>query len=91
MGFVLTALHEEFPDLRIYSFDYNINIEAIDTLRSIYDLSATLPAVVINGDPYYRFRPLNELIESVPALARLKLAEGEALQRAATTSTTSER
>lgn len=70
-GYVLTALQEQLPDLRIYSFDYNMDLEAIHTLRSIYGLNSTLPALVINGDPYYGFRPLDELIETVPALKRL--------------------
>jgi hypothetical protein len=72
MGYVLTALHDEFPDLRIYSFDYNLDLEAMHTLRAIYRLSPTLPVLVVNGDPYYGFRPLSELEKSIPALARLK-------------------
>ena len=71
MGFVLTELHERYPDLRIYSFDYNLDLEAIHTLRSIYSLNATLPALVVNSDPYYGFRPIDELVASVPALSRL--------------------
>jgi len=75
MGFVLTALHDEFPDLRIYSFDYNLDLEAIHCLRSIYGLKETLPAIVINGDPYYGFEPLDKLVEDVPALLRLRTDE----------------
>lgn len=91
MGFVLTALHEEFPDLRIYSFDANMDLEAIQTLRSIYGLRGTLPALVINGDPYYGFKPLDELVESVPALTRLaeEKAKAEALKAATTSQATS--
>lgn len=89
MGFVLTALHEKFPDLRIYSFDYDMDLEALHTLRSIYGLRETLPALVVNGDPYYGFRPLEELVSTVPALARLK-AEKE-LEEAALTATTTSR
>ncbi|MHB1330534.1 MAG: thioredoxin domain-containing protein [Minisyncoccota bacterium] len=89
MGFVLTALHDEFPDLRIYSFDYNMDMEAIHTLRSIYGLSPVLPAIVINGDPYYGFRPLDELVETVPALRRLRAEqiEKEELRSSSTSST----
>ncbi|HRH25744.1 MAG TPA: thioredoxin family protein [Parcubacteria group bacterium] len=85
MGFVLTALHEEFPDLRIYSFDYNMDLEALHTLRTIYGLGETLPAIVINGDPYYGFRPLNELVESVPALSRLRAEQIKQQKKATTT------
>lgn len=73
MGYVLTELRETFPNLRIYSFDSDMDLEAIQTLRSIYDLRPTLPALVINGDPYYGFRSVDELIETVPALRRLDL------------------
>lgn len=96
MGFVLTALHDEFPDLRIYSFDYNMDMEAIHTLRGIYGLSPVLPAIVINGDPYYGFRPLDELVETVPALRRLRaeqLAEQQRerdLRSSSTSSTTTD-
>lgn len=71
MGYVLTSLHERFPDLRIYSFDANLDLEAIRTLRSIYALGPELPALVVNGDPYYGFRPIDETIQSIPALRRL--------------------
>lgn len=71
MGYVLTSLREQFPDLRIYSFDSNMDLEAISTLRSLYGLNSSLPALVINGDPYYGFRSLEELKSTVPALKRL--------------------
>jgi thiol-disulfide isomerase/thioredoxin len=91
-GFVLTALHEEFPDLRIYSFDADMDLEALHTLRSIYGLKADLPALVVNGDPYYGFRPLDELVELVPALKRLRaeaIQKAAALKAAATSTATS--
>jgi hypothetical protein len=78
MGYVLTALHENFPDLRIYSFDYNLDLESIRTLRSIYHLNSTLPALVVNGDPYYGYRSLEDLIKTVPALARLEILQTKA-------------
>ena len=88
MGYVLTALHDEFPDLRIYSFDYNLNLEAMHTLLSIYKLAPNLPVLVVNGDPYYGFRPLSELEKSIPALARLKAAQDLLNAQRAASSTT---
>ncbi len=77
MGYVLTSLRESYPDLRIYSFDYNMDLEALHTLRTIYNLEETLPALVINGDPYYGFRSMEDLVESVPALSRLEAVESK--------------
>ncbi len=71
-GYVLTALQEKYPDVRIYSFDYNLDLEAIKTLLSIYKVEYALPALIINGDPYYGFRTLEDLESTVPALSRLK-------------------
>lgn len=89
MGYVLTALHDQFPDLRIYSFDFNLDLEAIHTLRSIYGLGPRLPVLVVNGDPYYGFRSLNELVSTVPALAKLKSEQEKAAALTASSSATS--
>jgi hypothetical protein len=66
-----------------------MELEALHTLRSIYGLEETLPAIVINGDPYYGFRPINELIETVPALSRLRTQQIK-LQKEATSTKTLE-
>lgn len=84
-GYVLTALHEKYPDLRIYSFDYNLDLEAIKTMVSIYKVENRLPALIINGDAYYGFRSLEELEETVPAISRLEAALVASSTKATTT------
>jgi len=74
MGYVLTALRDKYPDLRVYSFDYHYDVGAIKTLTSIYKVKPTLPAIIVNGEPYYGFKPIDELEESIPALKLLKTA-----------------
>ena len=81
MGYVLTALRDKYPDLRVYSFDYHYDVGAIQTLTSIYKVLPNLPALIINGAPYYGFKTVEELEEEVPALTLLETAE----ERAATT------
>ncbi|MFZ2049103.1 MAG: hypothetical protein WAV25_02310 [Minisyncoccia bacterium] len=71
-GYVLDALHEKYPNLRIYSFDYNSSEQAVKTLISIYHVENNLPALIINTDPYYGFRNLDTLESTVPAISRLK-------------------
>src|SRR3990167_6843279 len=45
-GLVLTSLHEKYPELRVYSFDYSIDVSAVKALISIYKIKDTeLPAV----------------------------------------------
>lgn len=77
MGYALTALRDKYPDLRVYSFDYHLDMEAIQTLISIYKVEDTLPALVINNEPYYGLRTVDELETEVPALTLLKRLKAE--------------
>lgn len=74
MGYVLTALRDKYPDLRVYSFDYFYDVGAIKTLTSIYKVKSQLPAIIVNGETYYGFRTVDELEAQVPALKLLKTA-----------------
>lgn len=82
MGYVLTAMREKYPELRVYSFDYHFDVGAIQTLRSIYKIRAELPALVINNKSYYGFKTIEELETQVPALK--DLASKAALESKAT-------
>lgn len=73
MGYVLTALRDKYPDLRVYSFDYHFDLGAIETLISIYKIKPELPAMIINGKSYHGFYSVEELEETVPALKALSL------------------
>ena len=74
MGYVLTALRDKYPELRVYSFDYYYDVGAISTLVSIYKVKPELPALIVNGEPYYGFKTVEELETKVPALTLLKTA-----------------
>ena len=50
-GLVLTALREKYPSLRVYSFDYNIDLSAVKALLQVYKIKNTeLPALVLDDD-----------------------------------------
>lgn len=78
MGYVLTALRDKYPDLRVYSFDYHYDVGAISTLTSIYKVGGELPAIVVNGETFYGFRTVEELEGEVPALRLLKTSTSTA-------------
>ena len=82
-GYVLTALRDKYPDLRVYSFDYNFDVGAIDTLISIYKIKPELPAMIINAQTYYGFHSIEDLEKTVPALRDLAL-RAKALEKLAT-------
>lgn len=62
-GYILTYLREKYPFLRIYSFDFNLDLSALDALKSIYSLEKKLPIIIINDKVYYGFKDKEELEE----------------------------
>ena len=62
-GFVLTYLREKYPNLRIYSFDYDLDLSALEVLKSIYSLKPDFPIVVIKDEVYYGFKDRQDLEE----------------------------
>lgn len=85
MGYVLTALREKYPDLRVYSFDYHFDVGAINTLVSIYKVKSQLPALIINRETIYDFHSIEELEKTVPALKALATQARSAAKSATST------
>ena len=44
---VLTALREKYKDLRVYTFDYDLDLSAIETLKKAYKVPETFPIIII--------------------------------------------
>lgn len=71
-GYVLTDLQQKYPALRIYAFDYNLDLSAIRTLQSIYNVKNELPALVIKNKEYYGYKDeyaIQTIIPELPTLA----------------------
>lgn len=66
-GYVLTRLKEKFPELRVYSFDYNLQLSAIDSLKTIYRIKSALPALVIEDQLYTGYKTVEELEAMLPS------------------------
>ena len=59
---VLSSLREKYPDLRVYSFDYSIDLSAVKTLLQIYKIKDTeLPALVLDDEVLTGFHGIDEL------------------------------
>ncbi len=68
-GYVLTALRQEYPELRVYAFDYNLGLGAVNTLITLYHIPSVLPALVMNGRVYDGFQNIDQIKAALPALA----------------------
>jgi hypothetical protein len=71
-GYVLTSLAESYPQLRIYSFDYNLAVPALQTLIGIDQVSNKLPALIINGKQYNGFQSIADIQKILPQLASMQ-------------------
>ena len=71
-GDVLTYLRQQYPGLRVYSFDYNLDLSALRTLISLQNLSGPLPAIIVNNrKPVYGFQALDQMETLIPELKTL--------------------
>ncbi len=86
-GYVLTSLREAYPNLRVYSFDYNLDVSAIKAMISIYKVPDNLPALVINGKVYSGFKTLEEIEKTFPQLETIKPKEEPVKPKATTKKT----
>ncbi|MEK7104175.1 MAG: hypothetical protein AAB842_02105, partial [Patescibacteria group bacterium] len=84
-GFILTTLREKYPFLRIYSFDYNLPLAPLDTIKSIYKLKPELPILIINDDELYGMKSKEELEEILSQYISLAKLEEKATTTQATT------
>ncbi len=65
-GYALSYLRDTYPTLRVYSFDYNLDLGALRTFITLNKVRHSLPAFVINGKQYYGFTSLAELEKQFP-------------------------
>ncbi len=74
MGDVLTYLRETYPGLRVYSFDYHLDLSVLRTLITLRKIKSEegLPAFVVNNRaPVYGFKTLQEMEVLIPELKTL--------------------
>lgn len=86
-GFVLTRLKEMYPDLRVYSFDYNLDLAVVNSMKTIYRIKPPLPALVIEDRTYSGFKSLEELDALLPDTLRVATTTTATTTKATATST----
>lgn len=77
-GLVLSNLKDKYPDLRIYSFDYSIDLSPVKSMLDIYKIEDTkLPALVLDDEVLTGFQDKESLEEKISKAFDLKEAEVE--------------
>ena len=68
-GIALTELRRRYPSVRVYSFDYHLDLSALQTLIEIHKIDGgKLPALVINRVPSYGYKSIEDITEIVPEI-----------------------
>ncbi len=84
-GYVLTRLKEKYPELRVYSFDFDLDLSVINSLKSIYKVQSALPVLIIDDKTYTGYQSIEDLEKLLPeTLKKIETAS-------TTTSTTSKK
>lgn len=65
-SYALSYLHGENPELRVYSFDYNLDLGALKTLIAVEKVEPRFPAFVIDGEQVYGFEDVDEFKLNFP-------------------------
>jgi hypothetical protein len=65
-GRILTYLRETYRELRVYSFDYNLGLGALETLIALNKIENNLPAFVVNGKAHYGLSDLESMEKVLP-------------------------
>lgn len=65
-SYVLTYLREKYPPLRVYSFDYDLDLNAVQTLISVYKIKDKLPALVVGEKTYNGFQSVADVEKLLP-------------------------
>ncbi|MFA5778176.1 MAG: hypothetical protein WC870_01655 [Candidatus Paceibacterota bacterium] len=70
---VLGTLRAEYPELRVYSFDYSTDLSAITSMLQIYKIKDTvLPALVIDDNVLTGFHSIEELKKRIQESFKLQ-------------------
>jgi len=65
-GYALDSMRETYPSLRVYSFDYDLNLGALRTLIAVQKVDGQLPAFVIDGKAVNGFTTLEAFEAEFP-------------------------
>ena len=66
-GYALSYLHQTYPALRVYSFDYNLNLGALKTLEDIEKVHTPFPAFIISHKQYNGFTTVDDFEKNLPS------------------------
>ncbi|MEK7530938.1 MAG: hypothetical protein AAB573_03645 [Patescibacteria group bacterium] len=65
-GYALSYLRSTYPRLRVYSFDYNLDLGALKTFEAVLGIKPPFPAYVISNAKFNSLTSLSDLESKLP-------------------------
>ncbi len=65
-GYALSYMREKYPSLRVYTFDYDLDLGALKTMIAVEKVKPEFPAFVIEDKNVYGFESLEEFEKLFP-------------------------
>ena len=79
---VLTYIRQHHPEnLRIYSFDYDLDVSALKTLANINKVKAPFPALIIKNKTYNGFKSIEDITLLLPELVATSTASTTTIKK----------
>ncbi len=66
-GYALSYLRNTYPALRVYSFEYHLDLGALQTLISVFKIKDDMPAFIVDGKVHYGFESSDAFQKLLPA------------------------
>lgn len=86
---VLSELRIKYPELRVYSFDYNLDLSALDTVKKLFKVDdKKLPAIYMNDELYTGFNDEDTILKALPELIKYEKARLDAQAKVASSTET---
>ena len=71
-GLILTEFKKRYPEVRIYSFDTDLDFSVIETFTSLYDFDDVYPTLISRNETYQGLQTLEDLTVLFPELEQKK-------------------
>jgi hypothetical protein len=65
-GIALDSLRNEYDKLKVYAFDYDLDLPIIKAMASVYGVEKNLPALVVNKKTYYKLNTVDDIKKLLP-------------------------
>lgn len=70
--FILRAVKDQYPQVEVYNFDYNLDLTAVKTLISLHNIPPKPPVIDINGKVFSGFSTYDDFQTALNPYIKIK-------------------